>query len=122
MKKLLQELTDIKTAVTALMVVVTTLSAAYSQVDRVTDSMVQKAYAELTSPAYKIVEYDLLKQLEKLQNYPGDIKRQDIIKFTDFCDGYFGQVYVTLRPTLIERDLKIACSRIIQLYNEGSNT
>lgn len=121
MKKLLQELTDIKTAVTALMVVITTLSAAYTQVDRVTDSMVQKAYSELTAPAYKIVEYDLLKQLEKLQNDPVDIKRQDIIKFTDFCDGYFGTVYITMRPTLIERDLKIACSKIIQIYSKGTD-
>lgn len=116
MAKYLQKLIDIKSLITALTVLVGALLASYTQLGAIVEEVTGQIYEEVTAPAYDILKFDLLKQLEKLQSDPSDIKRQDILKFTQFCEGYFGRVYVPAQGPLEARNLALACDKIISMY------
>lgn len=110
---------DIKTVVTTCTVLIVSLAAASTQVDRVVENISQSIYTNVTDDTYKIVKYDLLKQLEKIKDDPTDIKKLDVAKFTDFCGSYFGEKYVPSQDSLTARDLDRACSIVIARYDDG---
>lgn len=122
MRKFVARFVDVKAVVTTLAVLFAAFTAIYSQIDRVVDAVVERTYAYVTEPAHVVVKHGLLKQLEKLQKDPDDIKRQDIEMYTEFCDGYFGKVYVPSQHPLAARDLRIACAKIVELYNQEQPT
>ena len=119
LKEQVKKWVDIKAVVTTFMVLLSALAAASTQVDRVIDEVSSGIYANVTNDTYKIVQYDLLKQLEKMAVDPTDIKRQDIVKFTDFCGGYFGREYIPSQSNLISRDLERACGMVMSRYDDG---
>lgn len=122
MRKFVARFVDIKAVVTTLAVLLATFSTLYTQLDRVVDAAVDRAYAHVTEPSHIVVKHGLLKQLEKIQKDPADIKRQDIEMYTEFCDGYFGEVYIPSQHPLTARDLRIACAKIVELYNQEQPT
>lgn len=119
MKDVLQKFIDVKALVTSFTVVIALISGAYTQLDKLTEKAISAAYANFTDPTYVIVKFDLLKQLEKLQTDPEDIKRQDVLKFTVFCDGYFLTDFVPRQSAIDRRNIEVACDKIINLYNQS---
>lgn len=116
MQKIFSKLFDLKSIVNTLSVLILAFGAAYSQIDRVVDSAVERFYMEVNEPFFKYAKHDLLKQLEKLQKDPEDIKRQDILKFTSLCDDSKFRQYINLQNSLVRRDLNIACEQVTELY------
>lgn len=118
MRKVIARFVDVKLIVTTIAVTFSTLYAAYTQIDNIIDKAVDRAYADFTEPTHTLVKHGLLKQLEKLIKDPEDIKRQDVEMYTAFCDGYFGKVYIPSQDSLTARGLRIACAKIVELYNQ----
>ena len=87
-----------------------------AKIQDITQPLIDYVYEETTLPAYKIVESDLLKQLEKLKKDPDDIKTQDLRKFAYFCDNDKFIEFVDKQDD--SRSLMIACDKVIELYSE----
>lgn len=119
MKKL-QALLDVKAIITALTIILTTTAAISTQVGTVADIMAEKLLMQYANPAFKMVEFDLMKQMEKLQSDPSDIKFSDIEKFAYFCDTEFGGVYIPASDN--GRALTLACGKITDLYADRFNS
>ena len=77
--------------------------------------------SEQKKAVYVIVQYDLLKQLEKLISDPTDIKTTDIDKFLYFCekDSYFSSVFIPGSNN--PRGLQIACLKVQEEYDKRYN-
>lgn len=72
-------------------------------------------------PAYVTLQYDLLKQLDKLTQDPDDVKFTDIEKFLYFCekDTYFINVFIPQSDR--SRALELSCIRIKEEYDRKYN-
>jgi hypothetical protein len=110
----IQQLIDTKVAVTAVASILSTVIVMFSSMFALSDQLTDKLYAKVTEPAHTIVRYDLLKQLEKLNKDPDDIKHQDVLKFNEFCGSYFGTTYAPKQQDGVA--LGAACDKIQILY------
>jgi hypothetical protein len=66
-------------------------------------------YKLYTYDSYRYVEFDLMKQYEKLANDPSDMKESDILKFDFFCNSYFGSEYKNDLPADRQRKIDALC-------------
>ncbi len=68
-------------------------------------------------PAYITVQFDLLKQLEKLISDPSDVKFTDVEKFLYYCekDTYFVNKFIPQSDR--SRALQIACEKVKEEYD-----
>lgn len=126
LKKIGEHITDLKGWVSGVLSVLVTLGAVYSQLDVLAqeasevfvDKVSKTMYAEVTVPAYVIVENDLIKQLEKLATDPDNVKDTDIQKFKYFCndDPYFTGTWAESSEQ--SRGIRIACEKVLEAYDK----
>lgn len=123
LKKVIEDFMDLKSLVKLVVgvAIVSSVTAYVSRdyVEEIKSDLVKEISESINKPAYVIVEYDLLKQLEKLVKDPDDIKFTDVRKFVEFCDKdpYFRNVY--LPKSKESRALEIACDKISEKFDEA---
>ena len=110
MKDLAEHLTNAKTIITIVLTSILSLSSAVLFTYSI-------FYHIFTYPAYKNLEFDLMKILEKLEFDQDDMKKTDILKFGYFCGGYFGHEYAESSEN--KRKIHIACEKIDGLYQKA---
>lgn len=112
-------LESIKSFTSTLVGVAAAIGIVSTQIDSWVEKVQHDLYAGVTKPMYTYVEYDLIKQLEKLSKDPEDLKTSDINKFAYFCDkdSYFVDEY--LPQSNNSRLLSIACDRVLDLYDKN---
>jgi hypothetical protein len=79
-------------------------------------SMRSSLIAEARAPFYLSTEYALLKQNEKIDKSPGDIKTTDIEYLSVMCQDDFGESYVPALPTSRRIDMEVTCGKMVNLY------
>lgn len=121
-KKLTTQIVDFKSLISAAAGILIALAAASTQIEKWVDEISERIYANNSKPAYVTVEFDLLKQLEKLTNDPSDVKFSDIQKFLYFCekDVYFRDNYIPLSSS--SKALEIACVKVVEEYEARYNS
>lgn len=117
LKTLTSKFIDIKTIVSIILTLVATFGWVSTKTDEFATSVSNKIYANVTIDTYAVVKYDLMKQLEKLDHDPEDIKQNDIYKFAYFCEGYFKEYYIPTQSNA--RALNIGCDKVLELYDKS---
>ena len=75
-------------------------------------------YSTYTYDTYRMVEFDLNKQREKLINDPDDMKTSDVVKFDYYCNSYFGKEYSYSLAPERKRRIEATCQIISNIYTE----
>lgn len=78
----------------------------------------QMTYSMYTYDTYRMVEFDLNKQREKLVKDSQDIKVADIVKFDYYCNSYFGNEYAKSLSPERKRRIDATCEIISKSYLE----
>lgn len=109
---------DMKSFLSSIGAVLVTLGAISTQIDTWVESVSKDIYRNVTAPSYIVIEYDLLKQLEKLSTSPEDVKDMDVQKFSTICDKdvYFTLEYIPNSKN--SRGLRIACEKVLELNDQ----
>jgi ABC-type lipoprotein release transport system permease subunit len=92
-------------------------SILYGLSSHINKRVVGMVYEEASLPAYRIVEFNLRKQLEKLEKDPEDVRYSDLLQFSYFCQQpYVIDTYIQ-RLSLDGLKMKHACKKIIEINN-----
>lgn len=118
LKDLTNKIMDWKAFLNSMAGVLLMIAAASTQIEDTVDDISARIYSKVTTPVYIYIEYDLLKQLEKLANDPTDIKDMDVQKFAEYCDKdeYFKNVWIPNSDN--SRGLTIACDKLTALFDD----
>jgi len=135
MSSVLSKVVEYKQLLSFIVLCVGVLLSCYAyaerKLDELRDSIAESMIDVLTSDAnrvllnqdyYRSIYHDLIKQVSKIDadSSDGDLKKQDIIKFTEACDGAFGTIYIPSMPISTERrDAQRACQLVQSIYSRA---
>ena len=130
MKDWVNKMADFKTLLTVLSMCAAVILGMYQYTDKFVDNISAQIYKNVTRPTYRYIEFDLMKQLEKIKKleeakkrgeikkYSGDLKVSDIQKFAYYCSGYFGTTYKNESENKIK--IEKACNVINKMYADSA--
>ena len=102
---------------TAILIVVLLTSGGYYAHENILHPIMDKVYAVDTYDFYRYVEFDLMKQGEKLAKDPADMKQTDLLKFQYYCNSYFGEKF----KLELEADRQIVITKLCKIVDSEYN-